>query len=294
VPRMHDDQLDITPGLLHRLVAEQFPEWTTLPIRQVTSTGTVNAIFRLGTNLVARLPLTPRWHDLDFELWWLDFLRPRLPVHIPEVVEVGTPTDEYPFRWAVFTWIEGEPWRGDLLDDPLREANRLAAMVEALQCVAFPHTPHPAPSVGHLAQYDDDFRRALERSRTFIDVQAALRVWERALEAPAHDQDGVLLHRDLLASNVLVHQGQLAAVIDWAAVSCGDPARDLIAAWTLFDEPTRSVFLSALGCDRATRTRAIGWVLAARINNVAYYSVSNPVFSRDATRSIERAIADEA
>lgn len=100
------------------------------------------------------------------------------------------------------------------------------------------------------------------------------------------------MHRDLLAGNLLVHQGQLAAVIDWAAVSSGDPARELIAAWTLFDDPARSVFLDAVECDSLTRTRAIGWVLAARINNVAYYAASNPRFSQDAELSIHRAIAD--
>src|SRR5262245_41144805 len=293
VPRMHDDQLDVTSDLVHRLIAEQFPRWAALPVEEVTSTGTVNAIFRIGTSLVARLPLTPHWHDLDFERWWLDFLRPRLPVTIPEVVEVGTPSDDYPFPWAVFTWIEGEPWRVELLDDPSREADHLARIVHALRDVEPPSTPFPPAPVGHLAHYDDNFRQALEQNRAYIDAEAALGVWERALQAPpAHREDRVLMHRDLLAGNVIVDQGHLAAVIDWAAVSRGDPARELIAAWTLFDDPARSVFLDAVECVCVTRTRAIGWVLAARINNVAYYANSNPHFSQDARMSIHRAIAD--
>src|SRR5262245_56048246 len=139
----------------------------------------------------------------------------------------------------------------------------------------------------------DNCRQALEQNRAYIDAEAALGVWERALQAPpAHREDRVLMHRDLLAGNVIVDQGHLAAVIDWAAVSRGDPARELIAAWTLFDDPARSVFLDAVECVCVTRTRAIGWVLAARINNVAYYANSNPHFSQDARMSIHRAIAD--
>ena len=49
--KMHVDQLDIDVSLVRRLLAEQFPHWTDLPIVRVKSAGTENAIYRLGDDL---------------------------------------------------------------------------------------------------------------------------------------------------------------------------------------------------------------------------------------------------
>lgn len=46
--KMHADEVDIDVALVRRLLAEQFPQWADLPIKAVRSTGTVNAIYRLG------------------------------------------------------------------------------------------------------------------------------------------------------------------------------------------------------------------------------------------------------
>jgi aminoglycoside phosphotransferase (APT) family kinase protein len=42
--KMHDGEVDIDAELVGRLVAAQFPQLTGLPIREVQSAGTVNAI----------------------------------------------------------------------------------------------------------------------------------------------------------------------------------------------------------------------------------------------------------
>ena len=59
--KMHDGEVDIDAGLVGRLVAAQFPGLGGLPVRAVQSTGTVNAIYRLGDHLYARLPRLPSW-----------------------------------------------------------------------------------------------------------------------------------------------------------------------------------------------------------------------------------------
>jgi aminoglycoside phosphotransferase (APT) family kinase protein len=88
---MHDDEVEIDERLVRRLLADQFPQWAELPLEQVESMGTVNAIFRLGSDLSVRLPRTPRWHDLDREMCWLGALAGRLPILIPHVVARGDP-----------------------------------------------------------------------------------------------------------------------------------------------------------------------------------------------------------
>ena len=56
---MHADQLHPTPEQVGRLVADQFPAWAGMPIRPVRSPGTVNALFRVGDDLLARLLAPP-------------------------------------------------------------------------------------------------------------------------------------------------------------------------------------------------------------------------------------------
>ena len=68
---MHVDAVHTDAALVRRLLAAQFPEWAALPIERVPSSGTDNALYRLGNDMVARLPRTHRvvesfcrgWHD---------------------------------------------------------------------------------------------------------------------------------------------------------------------------------------------------------------------------------------
>jgi aminoglycoside phosphotransferase (APT) family kinase protein len=54
---MHAGELPVSADLVRKLVDEQFPRWRWLPVSRVSSPGTVNAIFRIGERLAARLPL---------------------------------------------------------------------------------------------------------------------------------------------------------------------------------------------------------------------------------------------
>ncbi|BDZ50581.1 hypothetical protein GCM10025867_28220 [Frondihabitans sucicola] len=55
---MHDDQLPVDADVAAGLLATQFPEWRDELVEPVHSTGTENAIFRVGENLTARFPCT--------------------------------------------------------------------------------------------------------------------------------------------------------------------------------------------------------------------------------------------
>lgn len=57
--RLHTDSVPIDTALVRHLLAGEFPRWATLPLQRVPSTGTVNALYRLGGDLVIRLPLAP-------------------------------------------------------------------------------------------------------------------------------------------------------------------------------------------------------------------------------------------
>ena len=106
--KMHDDEFEIDEALARRLLAAQFPQWSELPLARIESTGTVNAIFRLGDDMAVRLPRTPRWHDIDYEIGLLTRFAARLPLTIPDALGVGEPEAGYPWKWGVFRWLEGE------------------------------------------------------------------------------------------------------------------------------------------------------------------------------------------
>src|SRR5213075_3419344 len=87
----------------------------------------------LGSDLVVRLPLTPRWHDIDAESCWLGALAPHLPVRIPEMIAIGEADDIYPWKWGVLRWLEGAPWRLEDVTDPVATAVQVADVIGALR-----------------------------------------------------------------------------------------------------------------------------------------------------------------
>ncbi|MDP9185357.1 MAG: phosphotransferase, partial [Actinomycetota bacterium] len=90
--KMHDDEIEVPVTLVRRLLAAQFPRWGELPMERVPSAGTDNAMFRLGDDLVVRLPRIP-WaiSQVEREHRWLPRLEPSLPLAIPTPLAKGTP-----------------------------------------------------------------------------------------------------------------------------------------------------------------------------------------------------------
>src|SRR5262245_53579644 len=134
--KMHADELDTDVSLVRRLVATQFPRWAGFPIEPVLSSGTVNAIYRLGEDMAVRLPRRrAAWaiDDLENELRWLPPLAAHLPLAVPVPLALGRPGDGYPWHWPIYTWLEGENATVDRIGDLREAAADLARFVIALQ-----------------------------------------------------------------------------------------------------------------------------------------------------------------
>jgi aminoglycoside phosphotransferase (APT) family kinase protein len=290
--KMHDDEVHIDAALVRRLVAEQFPRWAGLPIRAVRSTATVNAIYRLGDQHYVRLPRVEEWtQDLDKEWRWLPKLAPRLSLRVPEPVGKGHPAGSYPFSWAIYGWIEGQPYSDELVDDEYQAARDLAQFVVELRRIE-PAVGAPRGGRKPLRELDAVTRAAIEASLDVIDSDAATAAWERALQAPAWKGTPVWIHSDLLRPNVLVHDGRLCAVIDFGGVGVGDPAADVIAAWSVFGHTGRRVYRDALDVDDGTWNRARGFALHQAAMIIPYYTDTNPRFVALAKRTVEEVLAD--
>jgi aminoglycoside phosphotransferase (APT) family kinase protein len=295
--RMHADELDIDVALVRRLLAAQLPQWASLPVEPVSSSGTVNAIFRLGEDMAVRLPRVERYvGGLEKELRWLPRLAPHLPLAVPAPLASGEPGEGYPWPWAVYRWLEGETWAVDRVADLREAAADLARFVDALRRLET--TGAPSRSRGGrgapLAERDAEVRAAIAASRGLVDPRSVTAAWEAALEAPVWEGRPVWAHGDLLPGNVLVARGRLSAVIDWGALSVGDPACELMAGWTLLSGESRDVFRATLSVDDATWARARGWALSVAVIALPYYHETNPVFAANAAHWIAEVLADHS
>ena len=149
------------------------------------------------------------------------------------------------------------------MEDPVRFAADLAELLVALRGVDADDGPRPgrhsafrgAPPAHLDAEVRDLLARVHGRERDL-----ASSIWRDALEA-TYDGPPQWFHSDVAASNLLVLDGALAAVIDFGCSGVGDPACDAVAAWTLFAGQARSVFTEGLGLDDAAWARGRGWAL---------------------------------
>ena len=281
-----------------RLIAAQFPQWANLPVRPVELDGWDNATFRLGEDMSVRLPSAERYAaQVEKEHRWLPKLAPLLPLPIPTPLAKGAPTDDYPFPWSVYRWIAGENATIERIADPVEFATALAAFLTALYRI----DPRGGPPPGRHnflrgappAVYDAETRQALAALEGRIDTDVASAAWEAALETTWHGPP-VWFHGDVAAGNLLVEDGRLSAVIDFGTSGVGDPACDLVIAWTLFRGESRYAFRAALGLDDATWARGRGWALWKALITLAEHERTDPEKAEEARRVIDEVLDDHA
>ena len=289
--KMHADEVDIDADLVRGLLIEQFPHLAALPITRFSSAGTVNAIYRLGDRLYARLPRVARWaQGLENECRWLPVLAPRLSLRIPVPVAKGRPTRAYPFSWAIFDWIDGEPYADERVADECQAARDLARFVVDLRAGSVDGAPPSGRAP--LRELDEVTRAAVASARGAIDGDGVLSVWAQVLEAPAWQGTPVWIHTDLLQQNLLVRNGRLHAVIDFGAVGVGDPAADVIAAWSVFTPVGRAIFRDVLQVEDGMWNRACGFALHQAVMLIPYYRETNPRLAAAGVRTIDQILTD--
>lgn len=326
--KMHADEADIDIALVRRLIATQFPRWADRPIRPVASSGTDNAMFRLGDDLAVRLPRVRRASaDIATEQRWLPILAPHLPVAIPEIVEVGEPTEDLPWCWSVNRWLTGRTPQVDTLTQPEDLAIDLAEFITALRAI----DPTGAPELsrgGPLADRDEPTTAAITASEGLVDTAALHRIWAETLAIdtpprrvpaqsagisvsaegsvrlapapgsahlppPPRSARSVWAHGDLSPGNVLIDQGRLRAVIDFGGFGVGDPTVDLVIAWNLLPAAARPILRAALDVDDATWARGRGWALSIAAIQLPYYLHTNPALAVNSRHVLDAIVADQ-
>jgi aminoglycoside phosphotransferase (APT) family kinase protein len=260
-----DGRGGIDAALVRRLIAAQFPRWGHLPVAPVKVDGWDNRTYRLGDDRSVRLPTAAGYVPaVAKENEWLPRLAPSLPVDVPEVLGEGVPGEGYPYPWSVRGWLPGETADRARIADLSRFAVEVAEFLRALWSC----DPTGGPLAGEHswyrgaspAYYDEETRRCLAALDGQVDTGRAAAVWDAALDAEWRGRPG-WFHGDVAVGNLLVRDGRLAAVIDFGTSGVGDPACDLVIAWTMFTGPSRAAFRRAVDQDGGTWARARGWVL---------------------------------
>ena len=296
---MSGDEEPPDRDLATRLVAEQFPDWADLPVRQVDHSGWDNRTFRLGDELSIRLPRSQHYREqVAKEQRWLPVLAPRLPVPIPRPVAQGAPGLGYPHPWSVYAWIDGAPATLDRIVDRIAFARAVAEFLVALRACDASDGPLPGQHNfwrgAPLTVYLDEARTALTTVSDELDqveVAAADAILEEAV-ASTWAGPPVWFHGDIAFGNLLVRDGRLTAVIDFGTSGIGDPACDVVLAWTLLEGRSRAVYADELGLDPDTWARGRGWGLWKALITVAGNRQANPVEADEARRVLHEILAD--
>jgi aminoglycoside phosphotransferase (APT) family kinase protein len=288
--KMHVDEFHIDESLVQRLLSKQFPHWANLPLKPVPSAGTDNALYRLGNEMVVRLPRIGWAVDaIEKECEWLPKLAPFLPFSIPAPLGKGAPTEDYPWPWSVYRWLEGSNPIVGHISDPVLLTNDLVTFIQALHKINLPNGPTSNRGVP-LEKQDIKTRQALKQLEGIVDVPTITAIWETALQASKWSKPPVWVHGDLSPGNLLLQDGRLSAVIDFGILGIGDPACDLIIAWNLLPANMRNTFRNALGVDDATCKRGRGWALSNALIALPYYKDTNPVLANNARHVIQEVI----
>jgi len=289
-------EVDVSPGLVRRLLAAQQPDLAHLAL-EVMANGWDNVMYRVGDVLVARLPRREVAAGLIVhEQRWLPVLQPRLPLPVPAPVRAGQPGPGYPWPWSIVPFLPGRAASRNPPADWPDAAISLGRFLAALHAPAPPDAPANALRGVPLSDRSARLTRHLSAVAGLAGRRAVTRAWQAALAAPAWDEPPVWLHGDLHPANIMVHRGRISGVIDFGDITSGDPATDLSVAWMLLPARYHDDFRGAYraagqhAASDDTWARARGWALALSVAMLAN-SADNPQIAEIGHRTLTAVLA---
>lgn len=285
---------EINALLVSTLVADQFPQWRDLPVREVDQQGWDNRTFRLGDDLSVRLPSGEAYASaVAKEERALRFLDGALALPVPSLLGIGVPSEGYPYPWSVRNWLPGDTIEGtpglnqDLLAQDLGEwltSLRCQATGEGAAAGRHSHFRGCHPSV-----YSDQVDIALRELAGTVNVAKCRDIWLTGTTT-VWKAEPVWYHGDFAEGNLLVTDRRLSAVIDFGTCGVGDPACDLVIAWTYFTGTQRAVFRKHAGLEDDAWQRARAWALWKALATMVGLSSPDPEGTQ--TKILAEVLAD--
>ena len=264
---MNDKSIVPTLDLARKLIEEQFPEYASLLVVDVEKQGHDNRTYRLGEHMLIRMPTTAHYaFKVPKEQELLPQLAKRLSVSIPVPIKMAKPSADFPYPFSIYKWLPGKSINLLTLTDQEKEqlAFDLAKFLKELQAIMDVKGPEPGQHNwwrgDHVGVYDKGAREQIAELSDVIDVTRALALWDKAC-ATRWNKRPVWIHGDFAIGNILMEGGKLSAVIDFGGPAIGDPACDLVIAWTYLSGKARKIFTSKMEMDPDTWLRARAWAL---------------------------------
>lgn len=259
--------------------------------------GWDNVVYRVDGDWVFRFPRRQMGADLlTAECAVLPRIAAKLPLEVPVPVVLGRPTEEFPWPFAGYRYLEGEP----AIRAGLGEGERAAAarplgwFLAALHAVDPEGIDCPGDTLGRM-----DVDRRVPRLRDLLARLAGHGLvpsadpWLPLLEdLPRAPRPSRLVHGDLYASHLLVDgpARRLRGVIDWGDVHRGDPACDLMVAVTFLPAEAEAAFAAAYGAIDSDTLRLARFRGLFHSASIALYGddVGDGDFRREGLRALER------
>ena len=171
----------INTDLVKKLISEQFSEYAHLPIKSVRKQGHDNRTYRLGNDMLVRMP-SAEYYALKVpkEQELLPLLKPYLSVDIPIPIKMGNPSHDYPFNFSIYKWLDGTSANFLKLNDKALEsiAIQLAKFLKELHGIVGIDGQSPGKHNGwggdHVSVYDEGARKQISELSEIIDEYKAM------------------------------------------------------------------------------------------------------------------------
>lgn len=256
-----------TLDLAHKLIAEQFSEYSPLLITDVEKQGHDNCTYRLGDHMLIRMPTTTDYAlQVPKEQELLPQLAKRLSVSIPAPIKMGKPSADYPYPFSIYKWLSGKSINLLTLTNQEKEqlAYDLANFLKELQAITDIEGPKPGQDNcwrgDHVSVYDKGAREQIAELAEIIDTGQAFALWDKACVTRLN-KPSIWIHGDFAIGNILMDDGKISAVIDFGCTAVGDPVCDLVITWTYLSGKAREIFIYEMDMDPDTWLCARAWAL---------------------------------
>lgn len=291
--KMHEGELEINESLVRRLLKIQAQDLADLPLIPLISSGTDHALFRLGEEYSLRLPrILGCEEDIGKEYTWLPILASSLNIPISEPIFKGNPEKFYPCPWIIMKWKEGTVPDFEKDGEHKYLAKDLAEFLNELRKVKQSGSEPGSRRGGLLIERDSEVKKAISELEGEVDSGYISFLWEKLSKIPYSPKEISWIHGDLLPGNILISEGRLSAVIDFSITGLGDPATDLIIAWSLFNKNSRETFRdNLLYINENMWERGKGRALSIALTILPYYKNTNPALCAVARKIIENILS---
>ena len=291
---MHEGAIIVDSAVVANLIQEQLPQYAHLEVSELKSPGTVNRIFRLGTDFVCKFPFLPTSReDLETESRNFKEFSENCSFLVPQLVKILNPTNSYPSHWSVYTYIEGEAMTTESHQDSSTAAKNVGELIcEIKQRPPKEHVFKGQGRGGLLLNHDEDFRTYCEQGVGLFEVEGTLAIWDVVKNLPAPNNLS-MCHGDLQPQNLLVRESRIIGVLDCGSYSVADPALDLLFAWHAFDSQRRAIVRETVGVDEEEWLRGAAWALVQSVGLAKYYETTNPQMSIMGINTINKILNSE-